>query len=728
MHDVYAAPLACMISFLIGMGNTLEAVLGVFILNFFMGQNRPFLSVSGIFKFIGVAFICTLISATIGATVVACSQNISWGIFKLVWGTWWLADSLSILIFLPLIQIALKHPFKSYSFEKIAELIFILIIAFVINLNIFNERHILDIQHFPTIFLLLPLMVWATYRFNFWGTALISIVSLLMGFQGTMEGFGPFAAQDLSVSLLLLQIFIGIITLTGLTLASALHERRKAEEELLRSSERFQALVENSQDMIALIDDQARLMYVSPSTTKILGYSANENLGHSMFEYIHPEDQMDVMEILKPVFSAPKAISSGRCRYRHKNGSWRWLEGTAYNLLEEPAIKAIVINYWDITDRKESEDAKLYLASIIENSDDAIIGKDLNGVITSWNKGAQKLYGYSQEEIIGSSIEVLMPDEKKYELKEIMKEIKEGKKPPQLETIRVSKSGHRIEVLVTVSPIKDSLGRLIGASAIAQDITKLKLAEKVLKKIAEKRSQELVTVQKELQHANRLADIGTLAATVAHELRNPLGVIQMATYNLRRKQKDIEMDKHLMNIEKKVWEGNQIINNLLSYSRIKIPKYERVNLLELLDECVINAQTRFEGHHVEVEKDYETSCYADADPNQMREVFLNILNNAYQAFPNDTGKIALHAYAPKGGLVFITIKDNGCGIERADLDKIFLPFFTKKSKGTGLGLAICSEMVNLHGGKIEVESEINKGTTFKITLPPNKKADIPEEK
>jgi two-component system, sporulation sensor kinase E len=220
----------------------------------------------------------------------------------------------------------------------------------------------------------------------------------------------------------------------------------------------------------------------------------------------------------------------------------------------------------------------------------------------------------------------------------------------------------------------------------------------------------------------RLADLGTLAATVAHELRNPLGVIQMAAFNLKRKKADLADDKHIANIEKKVWEGNQIINNLLSYSRIKVPSYEDVAVLQILDECVVTVQNRFQTtHHVTIEKNYDPQIsLIQADPLQLLEIFNNILTNAYQAFPQNAGTISFVARQDNGSFS-LGVSDNGIGIEKEDIEKVFVPFFTRKAKGTGLGLSICNELVNLHGGKIEVISEKGVGTTILITLPVKQK-------
>jgi signal transduction histidine kinase len=294
---------------------------------------------------------------------------------------------------------------------------------------------------------------------------------------------------------------------------------------------------------------------------------------------------------------------SAQCRMICKNGAVRWYEGTGQNLLADPAVKAIVVNFYDITERKLVEDI-------------------------------------------------------------------------------------------------------------------LKMDRLSLQQLVEERSQALAESQKELKQASRLADIGTLAATVAHELRNPLGVIQIAAHNLKRKNKQLSQDQHLNNIEKKVWEGNQIIDNLLSYSRIKMPSFQAVNVIEIMEECLHHAQGRFASQAVQIIRVYnaQEACIIEADPNQLREIFVNVLNNAFQSMIGlFHGHIEVRIEA--GDTVMFTIQDSGIGIDSDDLMKVFNPFFTRKAKGTGLGLTICNEIVNLHHGRIEITSQKNSGTSVCITLP-----------
>jgi len=234
-----------------------------------------------------------------------------------------------------------------------------------------------------------------------------------------------------------------------------------------------------------------------------------------------------------------------------------------------------------------------------------------------------------------------------------------------------------------------------------------------------KRAQDaLLEAQREIDRARRLADIGTLAATVAHELRNPLAAMRMATYNIKKKGLNPELDKHLINIERKIVEGEQIINNLLFYARIKNPEFEDADICGIVHECVesLEIQCRKRTIALMVHIEPLDGVRIKADPLQIKETVINILNNAYDAVADGSGVIELRGSVKGADAIELLIRDNGVGIEKENLEKVFEPFFTTKSKGTGLGLSVCCRIVRLHDGAISIESERGRGTTVNLTL------------
>jgi signal transduction histidine kinase len=264
---------------------------------------------------------------------------------------------------------------------------------------------------------------------------------------------------------------------------------------------------------------------------------------------------------------------------------------------------------------------------------------------------------------------------------------------------------------------------------VVTDITYRKHEEEILKrdkntfeKLVRKRTEELLKAQQQLEQSRRLSDIGTLAATVAHELRNPLATIRTAVYNIKRKRKSAAIDKHIANIDKKVLESDQIINNLLFYSRLKMPDSKKIVLCELIDECVESSSKRFPKWKVSVSKKYQVSkkYSMDGDPVQLGELFDNVLNNAYEAMENEKGKIKVAVEESDKKILKISFSDNGCGIDPSDLERVTQPFMTTKSRGTGLGFTVCSQIVNLHGGKLDIHSTKGVGTTVEVYIPVKK--------
>ncbi len=261
----------------------------------------------------------------------------------------------------------------------------------------------------------------------------------------------------------------------------------------------------------------------------------------------------------------------------------------------------------------------------------------------------------------------------------------------------------------SLRPIKEADGNVEGLLLCFANVTEHKWTH-----------DELMRAQKELADAKRLSDIGILAATIAHELRNPLGVIRTAAYNLKRKTQNPLLESHFINIEKKVLESDQIINNLLFYSRIKTPQYENVHIYDLLEECVKNFKKRYNKWKVKLLRKYRgiKENFVEIDPLQIKEVFNNMLNNAYESLADNKGEIEIRAISDsKSNQIKISFKDTGIGIAQEDLVKLPQMFFTRKTKGTGLGLSVSYQIVKLHGGKIEVESSIGKGTKFTVILP-----------
>ena len=351
-------------------------------------------------------------------------------------------------------------------------------------------------------------------------------------------------------------------------------------------------------------------------------------------------------------------------------------------------------------------EARLQLAAIVDSSDDAIISKDLGGIIKTWNAAATRIFGYQPHEIIGKSILTLIPLELHSEEPEIIRKVKAGERIEHFETRRRRKDGELIQISLTISPIRDTTGRIIGVSKIARDITERKRTEAAL------------------FESERMAAIGRMAASIAHEVNNPLEAILNLSYLLTQNASlDGDARKYASLLLDEVVRVSEITKQTLAFYRdtTQVIEVDVAALLEgllklhrpMIDQKSIKVSTRLQ-HHARVW----------ARPGELRQVFTNLLINAVDALPLG-GQIrvsAIHSHQRQA--VFVTISDNGSGIQDAIREKVFEPFFsTKLGKGTGLGLWVTLGIVRKYGGTIRLRTSTNdlhyRGSMFRVSIPCN---------
>lgn len=513
-------------------------------------------------------------------------------------------------------------------------------------------------------------------------------------------------------------------------------ERKKAEDALRKSEEKYRHFIENLQEGIWAIDKDSYTTFVNPRMTEMLGYTTDEMIGKHLFSFM---DKRGV-EIAQNLLNRRK----GGIKEQHdfeflrKDGTRLYVTmETAPNFDGKGNYSGAIAGVMDISRRKQAED-ELRLSkerySLAQRA--ANIGSwdwDIRTGNLEWSEEIEPMFGFGRGEFGGTYeafLECVHPEDRQHVVDSANACIEKGR-DYDIEHRIIWPDGTVCWVSETGNVVRDKNNKAIRMLGVVRDITEHKHADEVLKRdketfkrLVSEKTHELFKTQAELDKAKRLSDLGTLAATVAHELRNPLGVIKIAAYNIRKKRKNSLLDKHLDNIEKKVSESSQIINNLLSYSRIKIPSYEKIQIYDILNECITFAKRRFHKQNVSIVKKFKLrkKKLIEADPLQIREVFNNILTNACQSVSNKKGKIEISERDDGNGSIEISFKDNGIGIGKEDLERIFEPFFTRKSKGTGLGLTICNELVKLHGGKIDIKSKKGKGTGVTVSLPIKREA------
>ncbi len=495
-------------------------------------------------------------------------------------------------------------------------------------------------------------------------------------------------------------------------------------------------LLESLPDAIIAVDNSGRIVETNSQAQELFGYERDELVGQTV-EMLVPESYRRGHQEHRESFAeAPKTrrMGAGFELYgRRRDGSQFPVEislspvATANGPMVLSAIR-------DISDRKRIDEElrraneelhrrtkeqlgeyRTRLASIIDSSEDAIIGKDLDGTITTWNKGAEKIYGYAPEEVLGKNISLLAPSDRPDEIPEILRKIARGENVDHHESVRAAKDGRQLNVSISVSPLRDAKGDVVGASAIARDITAQKKAEG------------------QLHQSQKMEAIGRLAGGVAHDFNNLLGIINACTEFLRdRIDPAAESAVYIDNIGKAIERGSALTRQLLTFSKSSAIKPRILDLNDRLKD-ISKLLRPLMGDDVEILiVPKSAAAVVEADPGQLDQIVVNLAVNARDAMPQggkfilETAAVRLdevfavqHQNMPAGKYVVLAVSDTGTGMDEATVSRIFEPFFTTKEmgKGTGLGLATVYGIVKQGAGHILVYSEPGHGTTFKIYLP-----------
>jgi PAS domain S-box-containing protein len=380
-------------------------------------------------------------------------------------------------------------------------------------------------------------------------------------------------------------------------------------------------------------------------------------------------------------------------RYLHPDLGIRWLYCKGCWFQDKSRMFGIV---QDVSSRKAAEEASQRLAAIVESSDDAIISKDLHGVVTSWNSGAERMFGFSSGEMIGRPITTIIPPELRDDETRILSTIARGDRIEHFETVRVRKSGDPIEVSLTVSPVKDESGRIVGAAKIARDITERKRTEQTL----------LIT--------ERLAAVGRLAATVAHEINNPLEAVINLVYLAKTAGSQGQAQVYLDTAEEQLACVSHLTRQTLGFYR-ETSGASAVRPSEIIGSLLTVFSSRARNKGIEFSQEIQNNSAIFAVPGEIRQVVANLLSNSIDAVKG-TGKVRIRVstgrnwHRDRESGIRITVADTGAGIPPAARQRIFEPFYTtKRDVGTGLGLWVCKSVVDHHKGTIYVRSSTTPG-------------------
>ncbi|HZI61773.1 MAG TPA: PAS domain S-box protein [Pyrinomonadaceae bacterium] len=498
-------------------------------------------------------------------------------------------------------------------------------------------------------------------------------------------------------------------------LAEANRERDATMEALQASNARTTRILESITDLFYQLDLEWRFTNVNRQTELRLGVPRDQMIGRVFWEvFPHAVDSMlyqrfhQAMETMEPAhFEVPLGIIPGA-----------WFEAHAY-----PSRSGLTVYLREITERKRAERTSRLLASIVESSDDAIISKDLNGIVSSWNRGAERVFGYKADEVIGKSITILIPDELYDEEEAILNRIRSGRSVDHYETVRQRKDGTLINISLTISPIRDESGRVIGASKIARDITDEKRALEEKARLLEREQ----VAREEAETANRLKD--EFLATLSHELRNPLNVVIGYSEILRRSD---DVNSQFVNraaevIRRNALAQSQLVSDLLDLSRLQMGKLainqQPVSLLTILTDALETVKAEVHAKQITIKLNASQDPFmVDGDPVRLGQIAWNLLNNAVK-FTGPGGAITI-SLEHQGTGAEIVVEDTGQGIAPEFLPCVFEIFrqgdasSSRRQGGLGIGLALVKQLAELHGGMVRAESEgVGRGAKFSVWMP-----------
>ena len=472
------------------------------------------------------------------------------------------------------------------------------------------------------------------------------------------------------------------------------------------------AIVSSSDDAIISKDLNGNITSWNPAAERIFGYLSDEAIGKHISIIIPPESLKEEDYILGQIKQG-KRVDHFQTVRRKKDGQSVDLSVTISPIRDsEGTIIGASKVARDTTTIQAAERASAYLSAIIESSDDAIISKDLNGFITSWNKSAERIFGYTAEEVIGRHITLIIPAERLKEEDKILTTLKTGNRVDHFETLRRNKNGNLVPVSITVSPIRDSAGNIVGASKVSRDIS------------------DRITAEEAIKDNNRKKD--EFLANMSHELRTPMNAVIGLSHLLLRMELPEQAKKFVDTLKISADSLMDLINDLLDFAKIESDSFQvetiEFNLAEQLEKAISVINVRAHEKNLVLYVNYAPSLnrYYMGDPLRIHQVLMNLLSNAVKF--TDKGSIEIDISGtddPETASTLVTFKvsDTGIGIQPEKLDTIFEKFtqadasITRRYGGSGLGLAISKACVEKMGGTITVDSQQAIGTTFTVTLP-----------
>jgi PAS domain S-box-containing protein len=692
----------------IAFGNTVEGVVGYVLISNFANGRYALEKTQDAFLFLVLGpLISTTLSASIGVGSLFLGGFVSAQSFSSVWITWWLGDLAGMMVVTPLMLFWVNRWHKKIDFAQLIEDIFFLYILIVVSQIIFSQPTFSGTL-LSRAYLVMPILAWMTMRSGqrevSLGVFFLSVIAL----WNTLHNTGPFSLHSSYLNLIELSIFISLISGITLIQTALVKERRQAERH-------FKSLIEHGFDAVSLLNREIDIIYTSPSTEHVLGYKSEEFVGLNVLALVHPEDRDNVRRILTRIMGQPGQAGIIEARLKNKEGQWIWIESNVTNLLQEPGVRAIVVNYRDITERKQSEqEIADYLEELAEEEarddalinslGDALVATDEIGQIVRINRAFEEVFGFSSEQALGKYTTQLLviQDDKGNNLPEDHRALaKAFRERAHVSVVHwlVKKDGTKFPATVVATPVILE-GNIVGAVEIIHDITKEQEAERIK------------------------SDFISIAS---HQLRTPLTAIRWATERLLLgTMPPAKVQTYLTNISLSVQRLSSLVDRMLNLSRIEsgalniiAEDCDAIKLTSgLVDEYMpLAAKNKLKL----IFSEHPDSLPVTTDTLAYRNIAQNLISNALEYTP-EGGQVEVKI-TPQEKTFILSVSDTGIGIPTKEYSRIFQRFgrasnaLLTKADGTGIGLYVADQAARRLGGKMWFTSVENKGSIFYVEIP-----------
>lgn len=500
-----------------------------------------------------------------------------------------------------------------------------------------------------------------------------------------------------------------------------------------RTEERFRVTLASIGDAVISTDFDGRVTFLNPVAERLTGWSEAEALGRPLDEVFRIVNEVTRQPTESPVARVLRdGVVVGLANHTvllARNGAEWPIDDTAAPIRSSTGqLIGVVLVFRDVGDRRRAEENALRLAAIVTGSDDAIIAKDLNGTVQSWNPAAERMFGYAPDEIVGQSITKLLPPDRPNEEDEILGRLERGDRVEHYETLRVRKDGRTIHVSLTISPIRDEDGRIIGASKIARDITDQKASELALRAAQSKLESHALDLERKVaERTARLqevvSELEAFSYSLSHDLRAPLRAIQgfteiVLTEHLQEMPEAADYLRRVVNAAARM---DRLIQDVLAFARVSRQEIHVSPLdVEKLVRDLVEERPELHPPRAEVVIASPLLPVIGHDAS-LTQCLTNLLDNAVKFVPPGTmPRVDVSTYA-RDGYVRINVRDNGIGIDPEGQRRLFTVFQRLANahnyQGTGIGLAIVRKAAERMGGRVGVDSAPGAGSTFWVELP-----------